>query len=189
MEADCDSQAPTGRGRPWACRVLKCSRKAVGSAHTTSSIQPRPTLNKEGITPMPRVQDTDEVRILRYFEEGALEKAELLFHIIAEKMRRRMPPGGHQQRLSRSCTHGCIDRDDPFYCKTVRCISIQAGAAGQRRQDPSACDGPWLHQDLAPVETPAALLRYIVLKRGECSGTNTELGIGSPPCLARQTLP
>lgn len=42
---------------------------------------------------MPRVQDTDEVRILRYFEEGALEKAELLFHIIAEKMRKRMPPG------------------------------------------------------------------------------------------------
>ncbi len=42
---------------------------------------------------MPRVQDTDEVRILRYFEEGPLEKAELLFHIIAEKMRKRMPPG------------------------------------------------------------------------------------------------
>ena len=43
---------------------------------------------------MPRVQDTDEVRILRYFEEGPLEKAELLFHIIAEKMRKRMPPRG-----------------------------------------------------------------------------------------------
>ena len=42
---------------------------------------------------MPRAQDTDEVRILRYFEEGPLEKAELLFHIIAEKMRKRMPPG------------------------------------------------------------------------------------------------
>jgi hypothetical protein len=42
---------------------------------------------------MPRVQDTDEVRILRYFEEGPLEKAELLFHIIAEKMRKRMPTG------------------------------------------------------------------------------------------------
>lgn len=42
---------------------------------------------------MPRVQETDEVRILRYFEEGGLEKAELLFHIIAEKMRKRMPPG------------------------------------------------------------------------------------------------
>ncbi len=42
---------------------------------------------------MPRVQDTDEVRILGYFEEGTLEKAELLFHIIAEKMRKRMPPG------------------------------------------------------------------------------------------------
>ncbi len=42
---------------------------------------------------MPRVQDTDEVRILRYFEEEPLQKAELLFHIIAEKMRKRMPPG------------------------------------------------------------------------------------------------
>jgi len=42
---------------------------------------------------MPRVQDTDEVRILRYFEEEPLEKAELLFPIIAEKMRQRMPPG------------------------------------------------------------------------------------------------
>jgi hypothetical protein len=42
---------------------------------------------------MPRVQDTDEVRILRYFEEGPLEKAELLFHIVAEKIRKRMPPG------------------------------------------------------------------------------------------------
>ena len=42
---------------------------------------------------MPKVQDTDEVRILRYFEEGTLEKAELLFHIVAEKMRKRMPPG------------------------------------------------------------------------------------------------
>ena len=41
---------------------------------------------------MPRAQDTDEVRILRYFEEGPLEKAELLFHIVAEKMRKRMPP-------------------------------------------------------------------------------------------------
>lgn len=42
---------------------------------------------------MPRAQDTDEVRILRYFEEGPLEKAELLFHIVAEKMRKRVPPG------------------------------------------------------------------------------------------------
>jgi hypothetical protein len=42
---------------------------------------------------MPRVQETDEVRILRYFEEEPLEKAELLFPIIAEKMRKRMPPG------------------------------------------------------------------------------------------------
>jgi hypothetical protein len=42
---------------------------------------------------MPRIQDTDEVRILRYFEEEPLQKAELLFPIIAERMRKRMPPG------------------------------------------------------------------------------------------------
>jgi hypothetical protein len=42
---------------------------------------------------MPRVQASEEVRILRYFEEGPLEKAELLYRIIAEKMRKRMPPG------------------------------------------------------------------------------------------------
>ena len=85
---------------------------------------------------MPRVQDTDEVRILRYFEEEPLEKVELLFPIIAEKMRQRMPPGRSspkkkdmrpcgtqrrarrpvlprvrpQKRSTRSCTHGCIDR-------------------------------------------------------------------------------
>ena len=41
---------------------------------------------------MPRVQDTDEVRILRYFEEEPLEKVELLFPIITEKMRKRMSP-------------------------------------------------------------------------------------------------
>ena len=42
---------------------------------------------------MPRAQDTDEVRILRFFEEQPLEKAELLFRIVADKMRKRLPPG------------------------------------------------------------------------------------------------
>ena len=42
---------------------------------------------------MPRVQDTDEVWILRFFEEEPLQKAELLFRIVADKMRKRMPPG------------------------------------------------------------------------------------------------
>ena len=39
---------------------------------------------------MPRTQETDEVRILRYFEEGPLEKAELLYNIVAQKMRVRL---------------------------------------------------------------------------------------------------
>ncbi len=42
---------------------------------------------------MPRIQEIDEVRILRFFEEEPLEKAELLFRIVETKMRKRMPPG------------------------------------------------------------------------------------------------
>lgn len=42
---------------------------------------------------MPRVQELEEVRILRFFEEEPLEKAELLFWIVENKMRKRMPPG------------------------------------------------------------------------------------------------
>ena len=42
---------------------------------------------------MPRVNQSEEVRILRFFEEEPLEKATLLFHIISEKMRTRLPPG------------------------------------------------------------------------------------------------
>jgi hypothetical protein len=42
---------------------------------------------------MPRLQESDEVRIPRFFEEEPLEKAELLFRIVENKMRKRMPPG------------------------------------------------------------------------------------------------
>jgi hypothetical protein len=39
---------------------------------------------------MPRIQETDEVRILRFFEEGPIEKAELLYNIVTQKMRLRL---------------------------------------------------------------------------------------------------
>jgi hypothetical protein len=42
---------------------------------------------------MPRSQQTEEVRILKFFEEAPLEKAELLFDIVKDKMRSRMQPG------------------------------------------------------------------------------------------------
>ena len=42
---------------------------------------------------MPRAQEIEEVRILRFFEEEPLEKAELLFRIVENKMRKRMPLG------------------------------------------------------------------------------------------------
>ena len=39
---------------------------------------------------MPRTKDSDEIRILQYFEEGPLEKAELLYNIVTQKMRTRL---------------------------------------------------------------------------------------------------
>lgn len=39
---------------------------------------------------MPRSQANEEVQILRFFEEAPLEKAEMLFNIVKEKIRRRM---------------------------------------------------------------------------------------------------
>ncbi len=39
---------------------------------------------------MPRSQTTEEVQVLRFFEEAPLEKAEMLFNIVKEKMRARL---------------------------------------------------------------------------------------------------
>ena len=39
---------------------------------------------------MPRSQQTEEVQILKFFEEAPLDKAELLFSIVKDKMRSRM---------------------------------------------------------------------------------------------------
>ncbi len=46
---------------------------------------------------MPKNQQTEEVRILRFFESAPLEKAEMLFNIVKEKMRTRSPtyPASH----------------------------------------------------------------------------------------------
>ena len=39
---------------------------------------------------MPRAQVSEEVEVLRFFEEAPLEKAEMLFNIVKEKMRGRL---------------------------------------------------------------------------------------------------
>lgn len=41
---------------------------------------------------MPRTQVNEEVQILRFFEDAPLEKAEVLFNIVKEKMRTRCAP-------------------------------------------------------------------------------------------------
>jgi hypothetical protein len=40
---------------------------------------------------MPKASVTQEVEILRFFESAPLEKAEMLFNIVKEKMRARSP--------------------------------------------------------------------------------------------------
>ena len=42
---------------------------------------------------MPRSQLTEEVQVLRFFEEAPLEQAQMLFNIVKEKMRGRMGAG------------------------------------------------------------------------------------------------
>jgi hypothetical protein len=42
---------------------------------------------------MPRSQITEEVQVLKFFEEAPLEKAEMLFNIVKEKMRSRLNSG------------------------------------------------------------------------------------------------
>ena len=44
---------------------------------------------------MPRAQMSEEVEVLRFFEEAPIEKAEMLFNIVKEKMRGRLAGNTH----------------------------------------------------------------------------------------------
>ena len=44
---------------------------------------------------MPRAQVSEEVEVLRFFEEAPIEKAEMLFNIVKEKMRGRFAGNTH----------------------------------------------------------------------------------------------
>jgi secreted protein with Ig-like and vWFA domain len=47
---------------------------------------------------MPKSQQTEEVRILKFFEEAPLEQAEMLFNIVREKIRQRSATDPRSQR-------------------------------------------------------------------------------------------
>ena len=54
---------------------------------------------------MPKGQTIQEVAILKFFEEAPLDKAEMLFHIIKDKMRARSAvnaPGATKKKESRA---------------------------------------------------------------------------------------
>ena len=44
---------------------------------------------------MPKAPVSEEVQVLRFFEEAPIEKAEMLFNIVKEKMRSRMAENPH----------------------------------------------------------------------------------------------
>lgn len=46
---------------------------------------------------MPRTNIADEVEVLRYFEEAPIEKAEMLYNIVKEKMRGRLAGSGQRE--------------------------------------------------------------------------------------------
>jgi hypothetical protein len=46
---------------------------------------------------MPRANAAEEVEVLRFFEEAPIEKAEMLFNIVKEKMRGRLAGSGQPE--------------------------------------------------------------------------------------------
>ena len=44
---------------------------------------------------MPKAPVSEEVQVLRFFEEAPIEKAEMLFNIVKEKMRGRLSENTH----------------------------------------------------------------------------------------------
>ncbi len=71
---------------------------------------------------MPKGNMIDEISILRFFETGPIEKAEVVFNIVREKMRERLsgrmtdgegvPPGGQGKRRNSRATAD-VEREVP----------------------------------------------------------------------------
>jgi len=72
---------------------------------------------------MPRSQANEEVQILRFFEDAPLEKAEVLFNIVKEKMRTRSAPNPNPgARVSRK--------------KEKHSDAVEVGSSPQRTEAP-----------------------------------------------------
>ena len=80
---------------------------------------------EKGTKRMPRVQDTDEVRILRYFEEAPSAERK------GGRSGRCSLESGHKKDLHDLVRTAALTATRSFYYKTVRCISIKAGDARQ----------------------------------------------------------
>jgi len=68
-------------------------------------IKPTPLLQEVSLS-MPRLTPSEEVQVLRFFEQAPYDKAETMLHIVCDKMRERSPhwcamsglPGGRLLR-------------------------------------------------------------------------------------------
>ena len=50
---------------------------------------------------MPRLTPSEEVRVLRFFEQAPYDKAETMLHIVCDKMRERKPVSTREERPGR----------------------------------------------------------------------------------------
>ena len=50
---------------------------------------------------MPRLTPSEEVQVLRFFEQATYDKAETMLHIVCDKMRERKPAAMREERPGR----------------------------------------------------------------------------------------
>ena len=62
---------------------------------------------------MPRLTVSEEVQILRFFEQTPYDKAEMMLHIVCEKMRERKPAARCDERQAGGGKHKRRARDSP----------------------------------------------------------------------------
>jgi len=67
---------------------------------------------------MPRAQVSGEVEVLRFFEEAPLEKAEMLFNIVKDKMRSRMGANREANGAQKRKAHHVVPDPEPKNTET-----------------------------------------------------------------------
>ena len=90
---------------------------------------------------MPKTTGCDEVEVLRFFEDGPIEKVEVVYNIVCDKMRERL--AGRPDRIDRS------SRLSSGYRKRTAKQNSGADAADQHDNEKSTTGQPGLESGTA----------------------------------------